>query len=202
MARLLNKNGAGEPEVIELNLGVNHFGRDPECHFPIKHSTVSTNHCDIILTADGILLHDLDSTNGTFVDGERVKQAVLQPGQTVRLGDVELVVESTDVKISIPEIERPMPSAPPVVLPGGEMLCPRHTNSKVTHRCTFCHSVQCDACVKRIRRKGGKTLKLCVLCSHPVELLLDDKPKKKGILSFITERIKLPFGPGNKPSAD
>ena len=202
MASLVRKNDAGSHEVLELNLGVNHFGRDPECHFTIKHSTVSTNHCDIVLTADGILLHDLDSTNGTFVDGERVKQAVLQPGQTVRLGDVELVVESTDVKISIPEIERPMPPAPPVVLPGGEMLCPRHTQSKVTHRCTFCFSVQCDGCVKRLRRKGGKTLKLCVLCSHPVEMILADKPKKKGILSFITERIKLPFGPGNKPPVD
>ena len=202
MARLLNKHGVGEPEVIELNLGVNHFGRDPECHFPIKHSTVSSFHCDIVLSAEGILLHDLDSTNGTFVDGERVKQAVLQPGQIVRLGDVELVVESTDVKISIPEIERPAPPAPPVVLPGGEMLCSRHTQSKVTHRCTFCFAVQCDACVRRLRRKGGKTLKLCALCSHPVELILGEKPKKKGILSFITERIKLPFGPGNKPMAD
>ena len=185
-----------------MNLGVNRFGRDPECHFPISHSTVSTNHCDIILTANGILLHDLDSTNGTFVNDERVKQAVLQPGQTVRLGDVELVVESIEVKISIPEIEHPMPPAPPVVLPGGEMLCPRHTQSKVTHRCTHCHSVQCDSCVKRLRRKGGKTLKLCVLCSHPVELLVGDRPKKKHILSFITERIKLPFLTGKKPTAD
>lgn len=198
MARLINKNGAGESEVIELNLGVNHFGRDTECHFPIKHATVSSIHCEIILTADGIFLRDLDSTNGTFVDGERVKQSVLQPGQTVRLGDVELVVESIDVKISIPEIERPALLAPPVVLPGGEMLCPRHTQSKVTHRCTYCHSVQCDACVKRLRRKGGRMLKLCVLCSHPVELLVAEKPKKKHILSFITERIKLPFLPGKK----
>ena len=109
MASLLRKNDAGSHEVLELNLGVNRFGRDPECHFPISHSTVSTNHCDIILTANGILLHDLDSTNGTFVNDERVKQAVLQPGQTVRLGDVELVVESIEVKISIPEIEHPMP---------------------------------------------------------------------------------------------
>jgi FHA domain len=202
MARLLKKNDAGESEVIELNLGVNHFGRDPECHFPIKHSTVSSYHCDIVLTAEGILLQDHDSTNGTYVNGERVKQAVLQPGQTVRLGDVELIVDSTEVKISIPEIERPMPPPPPVVLPGGEMLCPRHPQSKVTHRCTHCHSVQCDTCVKRLRRQGGKMLKLCVLCSHPVELILAEKPKKKGILSFITERIKLPFGPGNKPPAD
>jgi hypothetical protein len=202
MASLIRKNASGETEVLELNLGVNNFGRDPECHFPIGHATVSTHHCDFILTAEGIILHDHASTNGTFVDGERVSKAVLRSGQRVRLGDVELVVESTDVKISIPEIERPAPPAPPVVLPGGEMLCTRHPNSKVTHRCTHCYCVQCEGCIKRIRRKGGKTLKLCVLCSHPVELLAGTKPKKKTLLSFVTERIKLPFLSGKKPSAD
>lgn len=202
MARLIRKTGSGETEVLELNLGVNHFGRDPECHFPLGHSTVSTHHADFILTASGVILQDNDSTNGTFVDGQRVKKAVLQTGQKVRLGDVELLVDSTDVKISIPEIERPTPPAPPVVLPGGEMLCTRHPNSKVTHRCTHCHCVQCEGCIKRIRRKGGKTLKLCVLCSHPVELLAGSRPKKRSILSFITQRIKLPFLPGKKPSAD
>jgi pSer/pThr/pTyr-binding forkhead associated (FHA) protein len=68
MARLLRQNGAGEPEVLELNLGVNQFGRDPENHFPIKHPTVSLHHCDLILTADGVLLRDCDSTNGTFIN--------------------------------------------------------------------------------------------------------------------------------------
>ena len=201
MARLLKTNGAGEPEVLELNLGVNHFGRDSENHFPINHATVSSHHCQLILTADGVLLRDVGSTNGTFVNGARVTQAVLQPGQTLRLGDVEFVVDTTEVHIAIPEIERPIP-APPVVLPDGAMLCQRHAGAKVTHRCTHCHSVLCDACVTRLRRKGGKTLKLCKLCSHPVELLVAEKPKKKSIFSKLTSKltatIKIPFVRGNK----
>lgn len=200
MARLLKKNGAGEPEVLELNLGVNHFGRDPENHFPISHPTVSTRHCELILTADGVLLRDCNSTNGTFVNGALVKNAVLQPGQTLRLGDVEFLVDTTDVHIAIPEIERPIP-APPVVLPDGAMLCQRHAGAKVTHRCTHCHSVLCDSCVTRMRRKGGKTLKLCKLCSHPVELLPGEKPKKKSLfskLTSLTSTIKLPFLRGKK----
>lgn len=197
MARLLKTNGAGEPEVLELNLGVNQFGRDPETHFPINHPTVSTLHCELILTADGVLLRDCDSTNGTFVNGALVKNAVLEPGQKLRLGDVEFLVDTTEVRIAIPEIERPIP-APPVVMPDGAMLCQRHTGAKVTHRCTFCHSVLCDSCVTRLRRKGGKTLKLCKLCSHPVELLPGEKPKKKSFLSKLTSTIKLPFLRGKK----
>lgn len=197
MARLLRKHEAGEPEVLELNLGVNHFGRNPENHFAIEHPTVSALHCDITLTANGVLLHDHSSTNGTFVDGQRVKQAVLLVGQTLRLGDVELFVETTEVHIAIPEIERPIPS-PPVVLPDGAMLCPRHPNATVTHRCTHCHSVLCDQCVTRLRRSGGKTLKLCALCSHAVELIVAEKPKKKSFFAKLTATIKLPFLRGRK----
>lgn len=200
MARLLKTNGAGEPEVLELNLGVNQFGRDPENHFPVNHPTVSARHAELILTADGVLLRDLDSTNGTFINDALVKQAVLQPGQKLRLGDVEFLIDTTDAYIAIPEIERPLP-APPVVLPDGAMLCQRHTGSKVTHRCTHCHSVLCDACVTRLRRKGGKTLKLCKLCSHPVEMIVAEKPKKKSFLSKLTATIKLPFVRGKKDAA-
>lgn len=197
MARLLKKNGAGEPEVLELNLGVNRFGRDPENHFPINHATVSAHHCDIILTAEAVLLRDHASTNGTFLNNEPVKQAVLQTGQTVRLGDVELFVETTEVTIAIPKIERPIP-APPVVLADGAMLCPRHPAGTVTHRCTHCHSVLCDTCVTRMRRRGGKTLKLCALCSHPVELIGGEKPKKKSLLALLQKTIKLPFVRGKQ----
>jgi hypothetical protein len=197
MARLLRKNGTDEPEVLELNLGVNHFGRKLENHFPINHPTVSSLHCDLTLTANGVLLHDHDSTNGTFINGQPVKQAVLQPGQILRLGDVELFVETTDAHIAIPEIERMIPT-PPVVLPDGAMLCPRHPEAKVTHRCTHCHSVLCEDCVTRMRRRGGQTLQLCALCSHAVELIVPDKPKKKSFLAKLTATIKLPFLRGRK----
>lgn len=200
MARLLKTNGAGEPEVLELNLGVNHFGRDPENHFPVNHPTVSARHAELILTADGVLLRDLGSTNGTYIDDALVKQAVLQPGQRLRFGDVEFQVDTTEAHIAIPEIERPIP-APPVVLPDGAMLCQRHQGSRVTHRCTHCHSVLCDACVTRLRRKGGKTLKLCKLCSHPVELIAPEKPKRKSFFSKLTSTIKLPFLRSKKDAA-
>jgi len=192
MARLLKITGAGEPEVLELNLGVNRFGRHPENHFPVNHSTVSAHHCEIILTADAVLLRDCDSTNGTFINNAPVREAVLQPGQTLRLGDVEFLVEATDVTVAIPEIERPRP-APPVVLPDGALLCPRHAAARVTHRCTHCHSILCDDCVTRLRRKGGKTLKLCALCSHPVESLAAEKPKKNALLALLQKTIRLPF---------
>src|SRR5438045_3367784 len=109
MARLLLKTGAGGPQVFDLNLGLNRVGRGPKCDLRIDHPTVSTHHANIILSADSVVLEDCNSTNGTFVNGASVRQRALLPGQTVRLGDVELFVESTDVTIAIPKIEREVP---------------------------------------------------------------------------------------------
>jgi hypothetical protein len=79
------------------------------------------------------------------------------------------------------------------MLNNGSMLCPRHSSSQVTHRCTFCREIMCDACVTRMRRRGGKPLLLCPLCSHKVEAIGGQKKKRKGILGFLQKTVKMPF---------
>ena len=106
-------------------MGPNRFGRGPKNDFRIEHATVSAHHCDIVLGDGHVTVRDRDSTNGTFVDGKAVTEASLFAGQTLRLGDVDFLVESTEVSIAIPQFDRPMP-APPVVLSDGSLLCPRH----------------------------------------------------------------------------
>jgi uncharacterized Zn finger protein (UPF0148 family) len=101
-------------------------------------------------------------------------------------------VESAEVTVAIPEIHVPRP-APPVVRKDGSMLCPRHPGATVTHQCTYCMEVLCDTCVTRLRRRGGKVLKLCPLCSHACELLGGEKTKKRSFLGFLQETVKLPF---------
>ena len=51
---------------------------------------ISLVHCELALSNDGVYLNDCDSTNGTFLNGDPVKEAWLSPGQELRLGDVEL----------------------------------------------------------------------------------------------------------------
>ena len=73
MARLLIKTEGLKSQTLELRLGVNQIGRSPECDFPIDHPTVSVNHCQIVLSNDGVLIRDGGSTNGTFVNGDPVR---------------------------------------------------------------------------------------------------------------------------------
>jgi hypothetical protein len=183
--------------VIELNLGVNRFGRSPENHFQIEHPTVSDMHCEIVLTGEGVVVRDCASTNGTFVGGQRVEEASLSAGESLHLGEVELLVETTEVTVAIPEFDLPRP-APPVVLADGSLICPRHPQARATHQCTHCRQVLCDACVHRLRRHRGKLLKLCPLCSHPCLPLASEKPKKRSLLGLWMKTVKLPFVHGSR----
>jgi hypothetical protein len=79
------------------------------------------------------------------------------------------------------------------VLTDGTILCRRHPEARATHRCTHCHELLCDTCVHRLRRKGGKTLKLCALCSHECVPIGPEKRKKKSFLGMLSKTIKLPF---------
>ena len=140
-------------------------------------------------------IRDCDSTNGTFLNGEPVMEAWLDPGQKLRLGDVELLVESTDVNVAIPQFERPRQIAPPpVVLPDGVLSCPRHARPAATYKCTYCNEVMCNACVHVMRRKGGAPLFLCTVCSHKCERSRSRQPKKKkGFLGFLQDTVRLKF---------
>ena len=189
MARLIAKPDGITEQVIDLKLGVNRVGRSSANDFQIEHPTISATHCELSIDDGELVISDLESTNGTFFRGEPVKVARLSAGQSFRMGDVEVFVENTDVKVAIPKFDMPRP-APPVVLATGGLLCPRHPTTEVTHRCTHCREVMCDSCVTRLRRRGGKPLLLCPLCSHKAESIGPQKKKKKTLLTFLKQTIK------------
>jgi hypothetical protein len=195
MARLLIKTEGLDERALDLRLGVNRVGRDPDGEICIEHPTISSLHCELALTNDGVYVRDCNSTNGTFVNGEPVMEMWLDPGQILKLGDVELLVESTDAKIAIPEFQRPRQIAPPpVILPDGVVACARHAAAPATYQCTTCKEVMCGACVKVMRRKGGVPLFLCVKCSNKCERIgATEVKKKKGFLGFLQDTVRLKF---------
>ncbi len=201
MARLLIQSQGGEGRSLELRLGTNRVGRDPENDFTIDHPTVSTHHCEFILTNDGVVLHDLNSTNGSYVNDQPVTHAWLEAGQTVRLGDVPLLVETTEITIAIPKIERPVTAIkPPVQMENGVLICPRHEHLMATFKCLTCGEVMCSGCVRMMRRHGGQPLFLCTLCHNRCErILLQQAKPKKGIIGFLQDTVRLKFGGRPKP---
>jgi hypothetical protein len=193
MAKLVIRTEGLGVQAIELQMGVNHIGRDPDCEHYLNHHTVSSLHCEMSLTHDGVYLRDCNSTNGTFLNGEPVKEAWLRAGQELRLGDVELYVESVDATIAIPEIKQEAPQ-PKAIQDHGEFFCTRHPDRKITFKCTHCTEVMCNACVHVMKRQGGQPLYLCRVCSHKCERIeVMQEKKKKGFLGFLQETVKLKF---------
>lgn len=176
MAHILRTNGSAAPEILVLNLGTNRVGSDSANHFCLSHPSVSKHHCDFIVTAEALLLRDRDSARGTFVDGKRIKRAVLQAGQVVRVGRIEFVVEETKVRVAIPLVEpvagrSSAPIAPIATKPAEVFICVRHPEAPVKYRCTKCRAVLCKDCVSILKRSGGKTHILRSLCTQSVELI-------------------------------
>jgi pSer/pThr/pTyr-binding forkhead associated (FHA) protein len=81
---------------IELpSEGVLVLGRSPRCDVVIDNTEVSRTHCRLEVTAAGVTVEDLRSSNGTYVNGERVRAAhVLVSGDRLLLGTEEVVVHT------------------------------------------------------------------------------------------------------------
>lgn len=69
------------------------MGRAPRADFIVEAALVSRLHCQFALTGEGTLtVQDLGSTNGTFVNDEKIQQARLAAGDRVRVGRMEFTV--------------------------------------------------------------------------------------------------------------
>ena len=67
----------------------------------INEETVSRNHCKVVQEEDGYVLVDLSSTNGTFINGIRIREAYLKSGCTVLLGKMEMMFYFADERVPI-----------------------------------------------------------------------------------------------------
>lgn len=68
------------------------IGRSAGAEFIVDASLISRLHCRLTAGATELEVVDLDSTNGTFVNGQRVRRAVLKEGDRLGVGRVEFVV--------------------------------------------------------------------------------------------------------------
>lgn len=78
----------------ELKAETTTIGRTEENTFQIPDPSVSSHHCEVILRGNEVVIRDQNSTNGTFINGQQITESVLKPSQILRLGQVEVRLES------------------------------------------------------------------------------------------------------------
>lgn len=75
------------------------LGRAQDNTLSFEEGSISTHHCEILIREGQAVARDLNSSNGTYVDGERIKEKVLEAGQTLSLGEkveLEIAAEQTE----------------------------------------------------------------------------------------------------------
>ena len=170
MPKLFVSAGDGAAWTAELKPGLNTIGRSEDNNVQIANATVSGHHCQIDAGEEALRVRDLGSTNGTFIDDQPITEGVWAPGQTLRIGMVELRLDLAPVRIAIPL--RPQPEVDePTFQPDGSSNCLHHPTVPATEHCQQCNGYFCPACVRRIRKVGGTLLTLCPACSGPCEQL-------------------------------
>lgn len=97
MARLVLLSEGFTGRAYELKVPTTTVGRVSDNAFEIPEASVSSHHAEIELRGTQVIVRDLNSTNGTFIAGERINgEAVLRPGQILRLGTVDMRLETGD----------------------------------------------------------------------------------------------------------
>jgi pSer/pThr/pTyr-binding forkhead associated (FHA) protein len=79
------------------------IGHGPDADVRIEHCSVGREHCRIDWVDGEVVVEDLDTVHGTFLDGTRIGRAVLRPGRQLSIGLLSFLVQS------LPEAE---PAAP------------------------------------------------------------------------------------------
>ena len=95
MAKLVVLSEGLTGRAYELKAEKTTIGRLDDNSFPVPEGSVSGHHCEVLLRGTDVVIKDLSSTNGTFINGQQVSgESVLKPGQILRLGQVEMRLEA------------------------------------------------------------------------------------------------------------
>lgn len=118
MAKLVLLSAGLTGQTHELKVDKTTIGRVEDNTFQIAEPSVSSHHCEILLRGTDVVVKDLNSTNGTFINGDKVSETVLKPGQVLRLGQIEMRLETEGGGAPSPlpaggaSASAPAPSAP------------------------------------------------------------------------------------------
>src|ERR1041385_8794149 len=208
MPRLVINPGTPSTWEIQLRPGTNLLGRGFANDFKIDHPSVSGSHCQIVVENGTVVLKDLGSTNGTFVNRAPVSETYLQPGQVIHLGGVEMMFQG-DAPVSITVTETEMVPAPPVPppmtvtphappAPSGTITasgpCKFHPRTAGRYLCNKCRQFFCELCVAT-RTVHGAQKKFCRQCGAeltPVQVKIQ-RAVEKGFFSRLPGVFIYPF---------
>jgi pSer/pThr/pTyr-binding forkhead associated (FHA) protein len=96
MWALVVDRGRHKGKIFPIRISPLKIGRDDDCQLRTSHPYVSHRHCELLTEGDKIILRDCNSTNGTFINGQKVEQrAELHEGDRLNVGPMSFVLRQT-----------------------------------------------------------------------------------------------------------
>ena len=83
----------GNTKIFSLPSSVTTVGRRRDCDLCIPLMAISRKHCELNTDQSRLMVRDLGSKNGTFLNGNRIEEAVIKAGDHLRLGSLDFCVQ-------------------------------------------------------------------------------------------------------------
>ncbi len=122
----------GQTQRVPISRPSTIVGRSDDCHIRIRSAGMSRKHCEVLVEGGSVSIRDFGSSNGTFVNQERVTEQPVSAGDLVSVGGLVFMVEvdgepsEIDAELlfedGLPEVAQPTAGAPqssPPLIPAG-----------------------------------------------------------------------------------
>ena len=175
--QLIMNSGPTPGKIFPLDGDFLTIGREAENNIVINDSEISRKHTQFVFQGGKYIVSDLGSTNGTFINGQRLTgQHILQPGEVISLGEqINLLFESvsqmdpnaTMLSSGRPPVISPKPvvSPPPMVRPTSQPVSQQAYAGQVPSSPEPMTAAPAKAGNSRIAIIIGIVVVLCVVCS-------------------------------------
>lgn len=165
MPKLVLKLGGRVLQNYDLKPGVNRFGRALANDCRLEDASVSGYHCEIVFENGTVLVRDLDSTNGTYLDGKLTKESVFLTGQTLKIGLIEIGLDGPPAHVAVQPLPLPDQGPVPTLMTDGTPCCLNHPGVRASLACEQCAQFYCESCARHLRVVGKPMRAFCPACS-------------------------------------
>jgi pSer/pThr/pTyr-binding forkhead associated (FHA) protein len=189
--KLVLKSGDDIQDTFILEKGINSIGRDPNNNFVIDDIEISRNHLSVNIKDGDVFIEDLDSTNGSFLNGKRLKRIskiqngdLLTLGKNIKIEFVEEAVEIDTVSEGKNELDSPFQKSDSVHLPTDEPFTnesPEQEISDVNEEVDKEIALIDKEQVNKFKRKKGSPTDSSEKSENNEKNSMEDVQDKKGV---------------------
>ncbi len=159
MLRLRFTTFDGVVHTHELKLGTTRIGRTANNDLQIDELALSSQHAEIRYDGESVVVRDLESMGGTYVDGQAVTEAVVKVGQIISMGTFLIKLDAAGELT-----DHSQQDLQTVRLKDGSYSCFRHSAKRALYECEGCFDLACEDCVRWVERSGESKEACCKSC--------------------------------------